>query len=155
MSAVAVTPDGSRVVSASRGGSLKLWEMAFGRVLIGFVGHGAPIYAVAVTPDGLRALSASSDRTLKLWHLATGELLRTFTGHRKAVSAVAVTQDGRHVLSASLDRTLRLWNLGDGVCQAVALLESAPVAIVPASDGRTLVVGDRVGNLHCFRIHVN
>jgi WD40 repeat protein len=150
--AVAVTPDGSRVVSGSQGGSLKLWELATGQVLIHFVGHGAPINAVVVTPDGLRALSASADRTLRLWHLATGQLLHTFAGHLRAVSAVAVTRDGRHVLSASLDRTLRLWNISDGDCLAMALMESAPVAIALAPDRPNVVVGDRVGNVHCFHV---
>ncbi len=152
VSAVAVTPDASRVLSASRGGGLKLWDLATGQVLISFDGHRAAICALTVTPDGLRAVSASSDCTLRLWDLATGQLLRTFTGHLRAVSAVALTQDGQHALSASLDRTLRLWDMSDGVCRAMALLESAPVAIALAPDGTTLLVGDRVGNVHCFQM---
>jgi hypothetical protein len=32
-------------------------------------------------------------------------------------------------------------------------LESSPVALAVAPDGRTVVVGDRVGNVHLFEIH--
>jgi WD40 repeat protein len=155
VSAVAVTPDGRRVLSASRDGTLKLWNLASGQLLITFAGHEAPVYAMAMTPDGCHALSASADRTIRVWDLATGQPLRSLAAHRRAVTAVAVTQDGRRALSASLDRTVRLWDIREGVCRAMAPLESAPLAIAVAPDGRTVVVGDRVGNIHCFQIHGN
>ena len=69
------------------------------------------------------------------------------------MSAVAVTSDGRHALSASSDRTIRLWDIKDGVCLAMALLESSPLAIAVGRDGRTVLCGDRVGNVHHFHVH--
>ena len=50
---------------------------------------------------------------------------------------------------------MRLWDLQERVCRAMVPLESSPLAIALATDDRTVVVGDRVGNVHHFQIHVN
>jgi WD40 repeat protein len=155
ISAVVVTPDGRSALSASHDRTLRLWNLATGQHLHTFVGHHDKVNWVASTPDGCYAISASSDRTLRLWNLTTGQQLRCFAAHERALSTVAVTADGRHALSGSEDRTLRLWDLSDGVCRAVAVLESSPLAIAMPPIGRTVVVGDRVGNLHHFQINVN
>ena len=93
-------------LSGSRDSTLKLWDLATGRLLRTFAGHERMVRAVSLTPDGSHALSGSDDRAVKFWDLTTGQLLRTFAGHENAVSAVAVSPDGRHGLSGSDDRTL-------------------------------------------------
>jgi WD40 repeat protein len=70
------------------------------------------------------------------------------------VSAVAICSDSRHALSGSDDRTLRLWDLEQRACRAIVPLESSPLAIALAPDGQTVVVGDRVGNVYNFQIHL-
>jgi WD40 repeat protein len=150
-----MTPDNRHALSGSDDHTLRLWDLSTGHLLCILIGHVRAVNAVTVTADGRHALSASSDRTLRLWDLSTGQSLRTYTGHERAVSAVAVTDDGQSALSASSDCTLRLWTISEGVCQALAVLESSPLAIAVAPDGRTVVVGDRVGNVHCFHIHGN
>jgi WD40 repeat protein len=152
VNALGVTPDGRRALSGSEDRTIMLWDLAIGRLLRTFTGHRGSVTALAVMPDGRRALSASQDRTLILWDLTNGRSLHTFTGHESAVSAIALTPDGRHVLSGAEDGTLRLWTMEDARCTAMAPLENSPLAIAVASDGRTVVIGDRVGNVHQFRI---
>jgi WD40 repeat protein len=91
---------------------------------------------------------------MRLWDLATGQLLHSFCEHAGPVGAVAICRDGRHGLSGSDDRTLRLWDLQERSCRAMVPLESAALAIALAPDGRTIVVGDRVGNVHHFEIRL-
>src|SRR5665647_355733 len=69
--AVAVTPDGTRAVSASVDKTLRVWDLASGETLRTLEGHSALVSAVAVTPDGTRAVSASHDHTLRVWDLAS------------------------------------------------------------------------------------
>ena len=121
VSAVAVTPDGRRAVSASgtkRCGS-GTWRAAKRSARSKVIPNS--VSAVAVTPDGRRAVSASADQTLRLWDLESGQTIRTLEGHTDSVSAVAVTPDGRRAVSASGDRTLRLWDLESG--QTIRTLE--------------------------------
>ena len=110
VSAVALTPDGQRAVSASEDRTLKVWDLKRGELLRTLEGHTSWVSAVALTPDGQRAVSASADRTLKVWDLKRGELLRTLEGHTSWVSAVALTPDGKRAVSASVDCTLRSGN---------------------------------------------
>ncbi len=181
VSALAVTPDGRQAISGFFDGTLKLWDLRTGELVRTISGHEScasaveitidgrtvvpdwssvrhpRVSAVAITSDGRKAISGSRDSSgeLRLWDLSTGELCLTLAGHDDEVTAVAVTPDGRHALSAARDRTLRLWSLEERVCRATAPLENAPMAIAVARDGRTVVVGDRVGNVHLFQIHVS
>jgi WD40 repeat protein len=142
VSAVAVTPDGRRAISASEDQTLQLWDLETGQTLRTLQGHTSAVGAVAVTPDGRRAISASEDQTLRLWDLETGQTLRTLQGHTSAVDAVAVTPDGHRAISASEDQTLRLWDLETG--QTLRTLQghtSAVGTVAVTTDGRRAVSG--------------
>ncbi|MBD2737435.1 hypothetical protein H6H03_26725, partial [Nostoc paludosum FACHB-159] len=97
VNAVAVTPNGQQVISASWDKTLKVWNLATGEELFTLKGHSDSVNAVAVTPNGQQVISASWDKTLKVWNLATGEELFTLKGHSYSVNAVAVTPNGQQV----------------------------------------------------------
>ncbi len=175
VNAVATTSNGRCALTGAQDGTLKLWDLRTGYLIRSFVGHTNAIATVVaasddhfppsgseghtnaiatvvVASDDHFALSGSEDHTLRLWDLVTGQLLHTFTGHTGPVSAVALTSDGRHAVSGARDRTLRLWDLEMRVCRAIVPLEGAPASVALGSDGQTIVVGDRIGNVHCFHI---
>ena len=77
VTAVAVTPDGRRLVTGSGDKTAKLWDIETGRCLQTFIGHAGWVNAVAVTPDGSKIITASNDHTVKFWDLERGELLVT------------------------------------------------------------------------------
>jgi WD40 repeat protein len=153
VSSVAMTVDGRFAVSGSYDGTIRLWDFRTGQLQCTFAGHEGWVVALAVTSDGRSLLSGSYDRTLRLWDLATGQLRHIFAGHDAEVNALALVPDGRFALSASADRTLRLWDIEQGSCRATALLESSARAMTMTPEGRSVAVGDRVGNVHLFEIH--
>src|SRR5262245_23307237 len=111
---VALSPDGTRVLSGSLDNTLKLWDGASGRLLRTFGGHSNGVKSVAFSPDGTRLLSSGWDNTLKLWDASTGQLLRTFEGHSSSVFAASFSPDGTGLLSGSSDKTLKLWDPATG-----------------------------------------
>jgi predicted NACHT family NTPase len=113
LSSVAFAPDGRTVLSGSWDHSLKLWDVASGRLLRSFDGHSDWVNSVAFAPDGRTVLSGSADGTLKLWDVESGRLLRTFEGSR-LVFSVAFAPDGRTALSGNHDKTLKLWDVASG-----------------------------------------
>ena len=151
VSAVAVTPDGQRAVSASDDQTLKVWELASGRELGTLTGHANAVNAVAVTPDGQCAVSASLNE-LKVWELGSGCELRTLTGHSGRVTAVAMTPDGQRAVSASDDNTVKLWDLETGEVLATFTCDSAAPCCAFCDGGKLIVAGDAGGHIHFLRL---
>jgi WD40 repeat protein len=70
VTAVAITPDGGFVVSASDDKTtVRIWELKAGQSIGILRGHSDGVTAVAITPDGGRAISASDDKTPRVWEL--------------------------------------------------------------------------------------
>ena len=99
--AVAFSPDGTRVATASRDWSARVFHAATGEQLARLDHHDA-VYAVAFSPDGTKVATGDSGGTAQLFDAATGaELARL--DHDGPVYAVAFSPDGTKVATASSD----------------------------------------------------
>lgn len=66
--AIAVTPDGKKVIAGGYKGLIKVWNLASGGALkesANFVGHSGGITSIAVSSDGRFALSGGKDKTAR------------------------------------------------------------------------------------------
>lgn len=144
--AVAVLP-GGEVVSASFDGTLRVWDLASGRVRL-TLGPSRETHAVEVLPDG-RVVSASH-RDLLVWDLEAGKAVLRLEGHAKSVSSLAALADGR-VVSTSDDLTLRLWDPCSKAPLASLTFDETPSALALFPDRCVVVVGDGSGHLHRIR----
>merc|ERR1712107_336309 len=68
----AFSPDGQRVVTASGGGTAKLWDAASGECLYTFQDHESFVFSAAFSSDGQRVVTGAGDGTAKLWDAASG-----------------------------------------------------------------------------------
>jgi WD40 repeat protein len=66
---VAISPDSRRVLSASRDGTIRLWEIATGKELHQFEAHAGGALCVAFTLDGTMAVSGGADGMVRVWRL--------------------------------------------------------------------------------------
>lgn len=114
ITAVAMTPDARRLVSASEDKSIRVWDREHPEQPLELMGHLWQVRAVCITPNGRWIVSGSNDKTVKIWDAANGIGTATLEGHRNLVSAVDITPDGKYVVSGSWDHTVRLWQRESG-----------------------------------------
>lgn len=146
INALAITPDGKTLVSASRDKTIKFWSLPDGKLLSTLQGHTKPVNTLAITPDGKILASGSDDKTIKLWSLADGKLISSLEGHAKGMNSLAIAPDGRMLFSGSADRTIKVWTLPDGKLLTTLQEHTKSVkALAIASDGKLLVSGDDEG----------
>jgi WD40 repeat protein len=114
MSAVAYSPDGTRLAAANRGLGVMLWKAAgAGRehTWPGSTGAWNMDGRFAFSPDGTLVAAASEAGPVHLWDAATKELVAELSGHEGGSGDVAFAPGGATLASTGLDGTIRLWDV--------------------------------------------
>ncbi|WNG17562.1 CHAT domain-containing protein [Cystobacter fuscus] len=142
---VDISPDGQRVVTASRDGTARLWRTDGEGDALVLAGHEGPLYHATFNPaDGSSVLTSSHDGTARLWRTSDGHLLRVFT-HRGVVQWGTFSPDGRWIATASRDGLARVWSL-ETSDEPRVLRHQGPVHTVAFSpDGKKLVTASQDG----------
>ena len=122
---VVYTPDGKRLATIGKDGTVKVWDATTGLELLNLPGTTplADSYGpqrLAISPDG--ALLASSDNNqVKIRDSVSGTELRTLSGHTAEVWAVAFSRDGKRLATGGLDATVQVWQVCHGRAAADAV----------------------------------
>lgn len=123
ISSVALDPEDKRLVTATRGGAIQLWDATTGEQLITLSGvepwpdlndDSRSVYTVVFSPDGKHIVSGGTDSNVRIWDAATGTVVMTLRGHKGPLRGVAYSTDGRRILSASEDTTVKVWDAATG-----------------------------------------
>jgi WD40 repeat protein len=77
VSAVAFSPDGTRLLAGDSSGAAAVYDTESGRRLFGLVGHTAADQPIAYTRSFI--VTGSLDNTVRVWDAGTGALLRTIS----------------------------------------------------------------------------
>ncbi|WP_406693499.1 c-type cytochrome domain-containing protein [Singulisphaera sp. Ch08] len=124
--ALAVTPDGQLIITGGDDATVRLWNVADGKLAHTIEGqHSGLVLAVAVSPDGKTLLTGSADKNARLFDLPTGTLRTTLTGHNGPIQSVGFSPKGDRVVTAGGDGGLKVWDTADGR-GVIAFGHSAP-----------------------------
>jgi cytochrome c len=141
IAALAVSPDGTTLASASWDQTVRLWPLAGGapRVLDG---HTQNVNGVAFAPDGRTLVSVSYDQSLRIWPLA-GSASPVVVMMPVPLNAVAIGSDGEIAAGGADGRLYFL--AGDGARAGEVAAGPRPVISIAASPDGALVAAAGIG----------
>ena len=141
--AIALSSDGSRIVSGSWDDSVRVFDANSGKNLLTLFGHEGIVEAVGFSPDGSRIVSGSWDNTARIWDAHSGELLLTLEGHTGGrVTSVAFSPDGNRIFSIS--ETLHIWDAKSGELIKIFRDPNKRLTFLAVSPDGTKVIGKAV-----------
>ena len=150
---LAVNPDGRELVSGGDDHTIRIWDVASGRLERTLVGHTDSVQSLAVTPDGRRIVSGGTYDVVRVWDLATGQFVHALAGDSgcRAVHAVAIAPDGGRVVWGGAGSTLRVWDLTRARLERTLASQDPKVRTVAVTpDGRLALSGGDAGLIHVW-----
>ena len=112
--ALAFSPDGKTVLTASFDSTARLWDTATGKPAGPIMRHEASIVSAAFSPDGKKLLTGGADQTARVWDSATGKPIGTPLRMAQSILSVAFDPDGKKAATGCVDGTAQMWDLESG-----------------------------------------
>jgi eukaryotic-like serine/threonine-protein kinase len=134
ITAAEFSPDGARILTASRDQTARLWEARSGRPLLAPMRHAAAIVSARFSKDGKRIVTASTDRTARVWNAETAQPLSGPLQHTSELMYAEFSPDGELIVTAATNGTFRVWNAERGTPQTEVL--GAPTNHVSTAGAR-------------------
>lgn len=130
------SPDGSRILTVSEGGSAEIWSSLDGKSMVSSLAHAGLVNNAGFSPDGQRVVTASTDHTARVWSALNGQSVPWVLPHGTSaksapragngklemilsevlggVNWAEFSPDGTRILTASGDGAARIWNADTG-----------------------------------------
>ena len=145
INAVAASPDGKVLATASWDRRIGLWDVETGERLRWLAGHSSLVNDVAFGEGGA-LYSASADGTVREWRWADGVQTRILARHGFGVNRILVDEPAGWLAYGALDGGTRALSLADGKEVADLTLDRRPIlAMAMRGGGAQIAVGDGEG----------
>ena len=172
VAAIAFSPLGDKVATASWDGTGRIWEVKSGKTTAILQGHTAPLTSIAFDRTGQLVVTGSYDGTARIWDVTTGKETFVLKGHTGVVQSAVFSPNNDYVLTSGKelldkprgfdqsvplspelqsrlgtpDNTARLWNAHTGKLLGVLRRHTGDVNSASfSSDSRYIVTAGEDG----------
>lgn len=151
---IAVEPGNQWFVTGSADRTIKIWDLASGKLKLSLTGHISTVRGVAVSTRSPYLFSCGEDKQVKCWDLEYNKVIRHYHGHLSAVYDLDLHPTIDVLVTCSRDATARVWDIrtkanvhtlsGHTNTVATVKCQSAEPQVVTGSHDTTIRLWDLV-----------
>ncbi|KAI4901850.1 hypothetical protein NFI96_034597 [Prochilodus magdalenae] len=108
---IAVEPGNQWFVTGSADRTIKIWDLASGKLKLSLTGHISTVRGVAVSTRSPYLFSCGEDKQVKCWDLEYNKVIRHYHGHLSAVYDLDLHPTIDVLVTCSRDATARVWDI--------------------------------------------
>ena len=131
------SPNGDRLLTASRDRTARIWDTATGKPLTLPLPHDQVVRRGGFSPDGRRVATVSEDNLTRVWDADTGQPLTPAISHTAYADVSAFSGSGRYFLTVHPEFLACVWDLHQE--------RSPPVLLKPLREAEHAEVASRGG----------
>ncbi len=144
VTAVAASPDGTFLATASADNVVRLWDRETGEASLTLEGHAAAVTALLFLPDGERVASASADKTIRFWNLADGSPAGRLDTSSE-ISDLTLLAGGTRMASAHADNFARYWVVPPGPAEILTEVTEETTVVAVSPDRQFIATANAAG----------
>ncbi|XP_059274661.1 protein pleiotropic regulatory locus 1-like [Lycium ferocissimum] len=163
---VAVDPSNTWFCTGSADRTIKIWDLASGRLKVTLTGHVEQIRGLAVSNKNTYMFSAGDDKQVKCWDLEQNKAVHSFQGHLSGVYCLALHPTIDVLFTGGRDCVCRMWDIrsktqihalsGHGNTVSSVLTRPLDPQVVTGSHDSTITLWDiRYGKVMTTLTHHN
>uniref|UniRef100_A0A8C6UA70 Pleiotropic regulator 1 n=1 Tax=Neogobius melanostomus TaxID=47308 RepID=A0A8C6UA70_9GOBI len=108
---LAVEPGNQWFVTGSADRTIKIWDLASGKLKLSLTGHISTVRGVAVSTRSPYLFSCGEDKQVKCWDLEYNKVIRHYHGHLSAVYDIDLHPTIDVLVTCSRDASARVWDI--------------------------------------------
>jgi WD40 repeat-containing protein SMU1 len=147
------SPDSEMLASGCSGGSIKIWRIKTGVLLIQYPqAHHGPVQSLSFGMNGTQVYSGSTDGTARVHGLRSGNTLRDYVGHQGEVNCICLVRrndsashssshqessgsNGERLVTGGVDGSVKVWDTKTATClKTFTTLQLRPNAMQEEND---------------------
>ncbi|KAL7121348.1 hypothetical protein ACP275_02G176900 [Erythranthe tilingii] len=108
---VALDPSNNWFCTGSADRTIKIWDLASGRLKLTLTGHIDQVRGLAVSKKHTYMFSAGDDKLVKCWDLEQNKAIRSYHGHLSGVYCLALHPTIDILCTGGRDSVCRVWDI--------------------------------------------
>lgn len=109
--AVAVEPENQWFATGSADRTVKIWDLASGRLKLTLTGHVSTVRGICISERRPYMFTVGEDKMVKCWDLEHNKVVRHYHGHLSGVYTVALHPSLDVLMTGGRDSVVRVWDM--------------------------------------------